>query len=102
MKSSVAIMLILAVPTAAAAAVQSESAAPVSEARRFTLETPIEKIVADPAGKAALESAIPGITAHPHFDMFKAMSLKQVQPMSRGMLTDEMLKKADASLAAAK
>jgi cytochrome c oxidase assembly factor CtaG len=101
MKSLAAALLVLAVPAGASAA-QTEAAAPAAEAARFTLDTPIEKIVADPAGKAALEAAIPGISAHPHFDMFKAMSLKQVQPMSGGMLTEDMLKKAEASLAGAK
>jgi hypothetical protein len=99
MKSLAVALMMLTVPAVAAGAAQTEAPAP---AVRFTLDTPIEKIVADPAGKAALEAAIPGISAHPHFDMFKAMSLKQVQPMSGGMLTDDMLKKAEASLAAAK
>jgi hypothetical protein len=34
--------------------------------------------------------------------MFKAMSLRAVQPMSNGKLTDEMLKKVETDLAAIK
>lgn len=101
MNSFFAALLVVALPVAAQAT-QTDAAEPAVAPARFTLETPIEKIVADPAGKAALDAAIPGISAHQHYDMFKAMSLKQVQPMSGGMLTDDLLKKAEASLAAVK
>lgn len=99
MKQVLAALLFVSVPFASSAA---QTEAPAAETARFTLDTPIEKIVADPAGKSVLDAAIPGITAHQHYDMFKAMSLKQLQPMSGGMLTDETLKKAEASLATVK
>lgn len=81
-----------AAPTAAPA-----TAAP---AARFTLDTPIEQIAADPNGKAALDAALPGITTHEYYDMFKGMSLKQLQPMSDGKITAETLARAEAALAA--
>jgi hypothetical protein len=66
----------------------------------LTLDTPIEQIVANPAGKAVLDKDIPGLITHPAYDQFKSMSLKEVQPMSQGALTDDMLKKTGDDLAA--
>ena len=66
----------------------------------MTLDTPIETIVANPAGKAVLDKDIPGLTTHPAYDQFKSMSLKEVQPMSQGAVTDDMLAKTGADLAA--
>lgn len=76
-------------------------AAPVAAAK-FTLDTPIEQIAADPAAKAALDASLPGTTTHPSYEMFKSMSLKQLQPMSDGKLSDEALAKAAEALAAVK
>lgn len=76
--------------------------AAATPAARFTLDTPIEQIAADPNGKAALDAALPGITTHEAFDMFKAMSLKQLQPLSDGKITAETLAKAETALAAVK
>jgi hypothetical protein len=66
----------------------------------LTLDTPIEQIVANPAGKAVLEKDLPGLTTHPAYDQFKGMSLKEVEPMSQGALTDDMIAKTGADLAA--
>ncbi|QHL90837.1 hypothetical protein GVO57_08405 [Sphingomonas changnyeongensis] len=90
-----------AVPAVAQNHAGHGAAAPATAAR-FTLDTPIEQIVADPAGKAALDTAVPGISTHPAFDQFKSMSLRQVQPFSNGALTDETMAKAEAALAAVK
>lgn len=75
----------------------SQHAAP-----RLTLDTPIETIVADPAGKAALEANMPGITTHAMYEQFKSMTLTQLQPMSSGAITDEGLAKTKAALEAVK
>ena len=48
------------------------------------------------------DADLPGIANHPSYDMFKGMSLRAVQPMSNGKLTDEALKKTEADLAAIK
>jgi hypothetical protein len=76
--------------------------APAAAAAKFTLDTPIEAIVADPRGKAVIDADLPGTTTHAMYDSFKSMSLRQVQPLSAGRLTDEMMKKVEASLAAIK
>jgi len=91
----------VALPAAAPDMEHSQHAAATTPAAasRLSLETPIETIAADPAGKAALEGGLPGITSHPSYDMFKAMTLKDLQPMSGGQITDETLAKIAAELA---
>jgi len=66
----------------------------------LTLASSIEAICATPAGKAVLDRDLPGLTARPEFDMFKAMTLKQLQPMSRGHITDTVLAKVAGDLKA--
>ena len=68
----------------------------------LSLDTPIEQIVANPAGKAVLDKDLPGLTTHAMYDQFKTMSLKDLQPMSQGAITDDQLKKAGDDLAAVK
>lgn len=77
-------------------------AAAPAVAAKFNLDTPIEALVADARAKAVLDADLPGVTTHPSYDMFKAMSLRAVQPMSNGKLTDEQLKKVETDLAAIK
>lgn len=86
---------------AAASAPAASPAAPAAAAK-FSLDTPIEALVADAKAKAVLDADLPGVTTHPSYDMFKGMSLRAVQPMSDGKLTDEMLKKVETDLAAIK
>ena len=88
--------------TAPAAAPAPAADAPAAATAKFTLDTPIEAIAADPAGKAVLDSDFPGMLTHPAYDQFKGMSLAAVQPMSQGAITDEQLAKAKVDLAAIK
>jgi hypothetical protein len=75
--------------------------APVPAATSMvTIDSPIEAIAADAKGKAVLDATFPGMTAHPMYDQFKAMTLKQIAPMSQGAITDEAIAKAAAALAA--
>ncbi|WP_188053965.1 MULTISPECIES: hypothetical protein [unclassified Sphingosinithalassobacter] len=67
---------------------------------QFTLDTPVEQIVADERAKAVLDANIPGVSTHESYDMFKSMSLRQLQPYSGGQITDEMLAKTEAEFAA--
>jgi hypothetical protein len=67
--------------------------------RRLSLESPIETICATPAGKAVLDRDLPGLTTRPEYPMFKAMTLKQMQPMSNGKITKANLAKIQADLA---
>lgn len=92
--------LTFAMPVAAQTSTTSVTGPVV--AGKYSVETPLETIVADSAGKAVLDRDLPGLTAHAMFDQFKSMSLKQLQPMSGGKITDESLVKLSADLAAVK
>lgn len=98
---AVAAALTLAAPLAAQTATPVAPSAPVATAK-YTADTPIETIVADPAAKTVLDASVPGLTTHSMFEQFKSMSLKQLQPMSGGRITDDVLVKAVAALAAVK
>ena len=60
--------------------------------------TPIADLAANEATKAILDKDVPGLTAHPAFDQFKAMTLKALQPLSQGALTDEQVAAVQADL----
>ncbi|WP_010186154.1 hypothetical protein [Sphingomonas sp. PAMC 26605] len=92
----------LAAQTAPAPAATATPTTPAASTAKFTLETPIETIAADPKGKAVLDTDLQNITSHPMYDQFKQMSLAQVQPMSQGALTDAALAKVKADLEAIK
>ncbi|MHA4835721.1 hypothetical protein [Sphingopyxis sp. MSC1_008] len=79
-----------AAPAPAPAAPAPATAAPASDAK-FNLDTPLQDIVADEKGKAVIEKHFPGMIALPEYEMFKAISLTQLQPYSNGKITDEML-----------
>ena len=89
-------------PAPAAPAVTAPPATTTEGTAKFTLDTPIETIAADPAAKAVLDTDLQNITSHPMYDQFKGMSLNQVQPMSQGALSDAALAKVKADLAAIK
>ncbi len=61
-------------------------------------KTPIADLAAKPETKAILDKDIPGLTAHPAFEQFKGMTLKDLQPMSQGQLTDEQIAAVKADL----
>ena len=77
-------------PAPAPAAPAPLAAAPASDTK-FNLDTPLQDIVADEKGKAVIEKHFPGMIALPEYEMFKAISLTQLQPYSNGKITDEML-----------
>ncbi|MEI6486172.1 MAG: hypothetical protein WCO11_07870 [Sphingomonadales bacterium] len=90
--------LVLAALPAAAFAQAAAPAAEAPAAAKLSLDTPIEQLLADAKGKTVLDTHIPMLSKHPMLDQFKSMSLKQLQPMSGGQLTDEMLAAVAADL----
>lgn len=92
--------LVLAALPAAALAQSAAPAAPAAPeaAAKLTVDTPIEQLIANEKAKAVLDARIPGLTSHPMLDQFKAMSLKQLQPMSGGQLTHAMVDAVAADL----
>lgn len=95
---------LIVMPAAAMAQAPAAPAPAATAAAAATLsaDTPIETIVANPQGKAVLEKEMASLLAHPMFDSFKAMSLRQLQPYSSGAITDEKLAAVDAALKAVK
>ena len=88
---------------AVAAPVAAQTAPAAAPAAKFNLDTPIETLVADPAAKAVLDKDMGSdITKHPMYESFKAMSFNGVAPASGGAISDDLLKKIDADLAALK
>ena len=99
-------MIVAALLLAAAQAVSAPAPAPApavamaTPAARLNLDTPIEAIVADAKGKAVLDADVPGVTTHPSYEMFKGMSLRQLQAYAADRLTDATLAKVGTDLAA--
>jgi hypothetical protein len=91
--------LALAAMTSPAAAIAQDAPAPAAAAA-FTLDTPIEALIADARAKAVLDKYLAGIDQHPAYEQFKALSLKTLAPFSQGMITDDLLAKIGADLAA--
>lgn len=89
------------VPTPAPAPTVPAPAAPATGAK-FSLDTPLGELAANPAAKAVLDKDIPGLTTNEAFDTFKGASLTQVAPYSNGKLTEAMLAQVATDLAAIK
>lgn len=96
---AIALVTAAATPALAADATPTPAAPAVS---KFSADTPIGDLMADPRSKAVLEARAPGIDKHPMYEMIKTMSLRQVQPYSEGRITEEMLTEIDKELAAIK
>jgi hypothetical protein len=102
------LMLGAALLVPAVAVAQTAPAAPAAPAEaakpaaKFNLDTPIGELLANDAAKAVLDKDLPGLTQLPQLEMIKGLSLKQLQPYSDGKLTDELLAKTEADLAAIK
>lgn len=99
-----ALGLALVAVTAPAFAAQSDEAPAEAEAAAFTIDTPIEVLMADERAKAVVAKHFNGmdIAQHPAYEDFKSLSLKAVAPFSQGLITDEMLDKIAADLATIK
>ena len=101
-----ALFAALAAVTLAPAAMAQTSPAPATTpaaaAAKFSLDTPIQDIVADAKAKAVLDADLPGLTAHESYEMFKSMSLKQLSAYASDKLTPEALAKTEKNLAAVK
>ena len=99
---SVALAAIAAVSLAPVAVAQTAAPATAAAAAKFNLDTPIQDIVADAKAKAALDGAVPGVSTHASYDMFKSMSLNQLKAYAADQLTPEVLAKAEKALAEVK
>lgn len=81
-----------------------ESAAPVgakpADRPRLTRANTVKELLANPGAQAVLERHLPGFAAHPQMAMAQGMPLATVAQFSAGLITDELLARIDADLAA--
>lgn len=103
MKTLLLAVALSTLPIAPASFAQTAAPAPApAAAAKYNLDTPIQDIVADPAAKAAFDAALPGVSTHESYEMFKGMSLNQLKAYAADKLTPEVLAKTEAALAAVK
>jgi hypothetical protein len=100
-----AVLALTVVPAMAQTATPAPAAATPAApapAAKFTLDSPIETLVADTTAKKVLDDDLPGLTTNDKYDMFKSMSLNQVAGFAPDKLTPERLTKVQTDLAAIK
>ena len=73
--------------------------AAATPAVKFSLDTPIETLVADPRAKLVVDTDLPGLTAHPQYEQFKTMSLTMLASFAPDKLTPDRLDKVKGDLA---
>jgi hypothetical protein len=57
----------------------------------FTIDTPVDRIAANPGGKAVLDKDVPGLMASKDYPLFDDMSLSQIAMMSGGRISKDKL-----------
>jgi hypothetical protein len=65
---------------------------------KFSVNTPLDIVAANPNGKAVLERDLPGLMASRSYILFDDMSLLQIAPLSGGRLTAAKLGMVQADL----
>jgi hypothetical protein len=65
--------------------------APAKAAGCFTIDTPVDRIAANPSGKAVLDRDFPGLMASKEYPLFDDMSLSQIALMSGGRISKDKL-----------
>ncbi len=88
-------------PAKAPAAATVAAPAPAAVAK-FSLDTPVETLMADAKAKAAVEAVLPGVTAHPSYEQAKVMSFNQLAPIAPTLLTPEVMGTLKTNLEAIK
>lgn len=91
----VAAALLLTTPALA----QTPSPSAQAHVPVFTLDTPIERLVAHLGARAVLDRELPGLTTHARYNQFKRLSLKALKPLSGGLITDARLARVERGLA---
>lgn len=84
---------------AAPAAAPATPAAPAQAPKYTSADTEIGTLLDDPAARAILERAIPGMTGNDQIDMARSMTLKMIQPYAADQITDAKLNEIDAEFA---
>jgi hypothetical protein len=96
-----AVAAALAAVAAVSPAVAADAASATTPAPKFsTATTTIGELIDNPATKAVLEKHLTALVGNPQIEMARGMTLKQVQGFAGDQLSDEVLAKVDADLAA--
>ena len=98
-------LLLVALPAAAQTAPAPSTApatAPAPAAGKLSTYMPLEQLMANPAGRAAVLKAFPGLDENPMYETLKSKSLREIAPMAGGTIPESKLNEIDADLAAAK
>jgi hypothetical protein len=90
----------LALLASGAAVAQTDAPAPAAINAHYTLDTPIKNLIADPQAKAVLDKDLPGMSSDENLPKFEDKSLRELQPLSGGQLTDALIKLVAADLVA--
>jgi hypothetical protein len=85
-------------PPHATVATNTVISAPGKPPCAFNLDTPVNRIAADPNGKAVLERDVPGLMASKEYPLFDDMSLSQIAIMSGGRLSKDKLSLVQSDL----
>ena len=91
--------LLISTGPASAQSVTAPAAAPQAAPAGFTLDTPIQDIAANPAGRAVLDKDLPTLRSNPSYEQFKMLSLTELVPYSDGKLTPQLLARTQSDLA---
>lgn len=90
----------LVLAAAPALAIEAAPAAAPAPAKFSTATTTIGELLDNPVTRAVLEKHAAAMVGNPQIDMARAMTLKQIQGFAGDALTDEVLARIDADLAA--
>lgn len=82
------------------AAVSAGTSGAEAKAPRFSVDTPVETLIANRRSKAVLDRGMPGLSSDKNLPKFSKLSLRQLAPLSGGRLTPELLEKVGAELSA--
>lgn len=99
MKKIVAIV-VLAVTAVSATQAQAElkHAPACHENDKLSVDMPVMTLMANEPSRTIMNKVLPGIEDRPGYDTYKAMPLSDLQPLSRGLITEAMLTKIQAEL----
>ena len=93
----------LAAVAAVSPALAAEAASAAAPAPKFsTATTTIGELIDNAATNAVLEKHLPALIGNPQMAMARSMTLKQIQGFAGDALSDDVLAKVDADLAAIK
>lgn len=85
--------------TAPAAAAQAPPRRVTKEAAgRFSLDTPIVKLLADPRAKAAVAKTMPTLARSPHLDKVQHLSMRELAANPHAVIAAAKLRALEAEL----